>query len=150
MPTTTAGALTSTSENGEQEAWGSALLKGGIAYLISRVCVVAGAAVVVAKGISDSHLDVPGANKLELRTTGIQMILDVLSSWDGQWYMWIVRDGYPRYVPPGIGLNQPEARAAFFPLFPASVRLADRVLLYSAQLPSSSPGCWPAGSSGPN
>jgi 4-amino-4-deoxy-L-arabinose transferase-like glycosyltransferase len=78
--------------------------------------------------MSDAHLAAADANKLELRTTGIRMILDVLSSWDGQWYLRIIRDGYPRYVPPGIGLDQPETRAAFFPLFPATVRLADRLL----------------------
>ena len=126
--TTTVGALTSTSENGEREAWARALWKGAVAYVVSRVCVAAGAAVVAAKGMADAHLGGPDAAKLQLRGTGLRMILDVLTSWDGQWYMRVIRDGYPRYVPPGIGLDQPEARAAFFPLFPTAVRLADRLL----------------------
>lgn len=116
------------SADDEREAWSGALLKGAIAYLVSRACVAAGAAVVAAKGMADAHLGGPEASKLQLRGTGLQMISDVLTSWDGQWYLRIIRDGYPQLVPPGVRLDQPEIRAAFFPLFPAAVRLADRLL----------------------
>jgi hypothetical protein len=118
----------STSTGDHRAQWRRALWKGCIAYLISRACVLAGAAVVAAKGMSDAHLAGPHANKLELRSTGVGMILDVLSSWDGQWYLRIIRDGYPHVVPPNVGLDHPEARAAFFPLYPMAVRLADRML----------------------
>ena len=55
-------------------------------------------------------------------------ILNVLTSWDGLWYFEIVRHGYPTSVPSPITYFDPEARAAFFPLYPIVVRAADRVL----------------------
>jgi 4-amino-4-deoxy-L-arabinose transferase-like glycosyltransferase len=103
------------------------LWKGGVAYLVSRACVLAGAAVVAAKGLNDAQLAVP-ATKPELRATGVRMMLDVLTAWDGEWYLRIIRDGYPRHVPTGVTVSDPEARAAFFPLFPATAQLADRLL----------------------
>ena len=55
-------------------------------------------------------------------------MLDVLTSWDGLWYMDIVRNGYPEVVPPDVTYHVDEARAAFFPLFPLLGRWFDRVL----------------------
>jgi hypothetical protein len=52
----------------------------------------------------------------------------VLTSWDGRWYLEIVRGGYPSSVPPNITYEQLEARAAFFPLYPWLVRVVDAVL----------------------
>ena len=52
----------------------------------------------------------------------------MFTQWDGHWYMEIVRNGYPRSIPPDITFLQDEARAAFFPLYPTLVRVVDFVL----------------------
>ena len=54
-------------------------------------------------------------------------MLDVLTSWDGSWYLRIVRHGYPRHVQPHVTFLVDDARAAFFPLYPMLVRAVDRV-----------------------
>ncbi len=70
----------------------------------------------------------PHAREAVLPRSASSMILDVLTSWDGIWYLRIVRRGYPDYVPSGITYDDPEARVAFFPLYPWLVRTADRIL----------------------
>ena len=108
-------------------------------YVMSRLCVLAGAAVVAAElrvdanlaverrlDVSDPHaIAAPGQ---AASGSAVRPMLDVLTSWDGQWYMDIVRDGYPRVVPPNVTYHMDEARAAFFPTFPMLGRLADLVL----------------------
>lgn len=61
-------------------------------------------------------------------TSAARPILDVLMSWDGLWYLEVVRRGYPSAVPPNVTFFQLEARTAFFPLYPMLVRAANRVL----------------------
>ena len=95
--------------------WQRSLLQGGIAYVLSRLLVV-GAAGVVA------------ASKQPKPTSAVRPILDVLTSWDGLWYLEVVRGGYPRVVPPHVTFFQLEARTAFFPLYPLLVRGADWLL----------------------
>ena len=46
---------------------------------------------------------------------------DVLARWDGGWYLSIVRDGYPSFVPPGSGVAA-QSSIAFFPGYPLVVR----------------------------
>ena len=70
----------------------------------------------------------PHAREAVLPRSATSMILDVLTSWDGIWYLRIVRRGYPEYVPSGITYDDPEARVAFFPMYPWLVRTVDRVL----------------------
>jgi hypothetical protein len=107
-------------------------------YLISRACVLAGAAVVAAElradqnlaserglDVGDPHITSPVASPI---TSAARPMLDVLSSWDGLWYLELVRSGYPRSVPPDVTYHVAEARAAFFPLFPLVGRVADRIL----------------------
>jgi hypothetical protein len=103
-----------------------ALLMGLSAYLLSRICVVVGAAVVAtADAVSDANrARVP----VPRNTSAKQGILDTLTSWDGQWYYRIVREGYPRSVPAHITFFQDQARAAFFPLFPMATRAIDKVV----------------------
>jgi hypothetical protein len=55
-------------------------------------------------------------------------MLDVFTSWDGLWYMEIVRNGYPTSIPPDVTYHVDEARAAFFPLFPMLARAFDVVM----------------------
>jgi Gpi18-like mannosyltransferase len=95
--------------------WGFALAQGTVAYLISRAMVLAAAGAVAAA-------------QQPRPTNAKGPILDVLTSWDGLWYFEIVRHGYPTSVPSPITYFDPEARAAFFPLYPLLVRAADRVL----------------------
>ena len=52
----------------------------------------------------------------------------MLTSWDGRWYLEIVRGGYPTSIPADITYFQLEARAAFFPVYPWIVRAVDVVL----------------------
>ena len=108
------------------------------AYVLSRLCVLAGAAVVAAELRVDDNLaderGLPLADPHLLdgtttsTTSAVRPMLDVLTSWDGLWYMDIVRNGYPRVVPPDVTYHMDEARAAFFPLFPLLGHAFDRVL----------------------
>jgi hypothetical protein len=107
-------------------------------YVLSRLCVLAGAAVVAAELRVDTNLaDERGLPLADphivdgsVTSTGsaVRPMLDVLTSWDGLWYMDIVRNGYPEFVPDDVTYHMNEARAAFFPLFPALGRLFDIVL----------------------
>lgn len=103
-------------------------------YLVSRMCVLAGAAVVAAELRVDANLaderSLPLADPHGASNVGSAMrpILDVFTSWDGLWYMDIVREGYPRSIPPNVTYFVDEARAAFFPLFPLLGRSADAVI----------------------
>lgn len=104
------------------------------AYVVSRLCVLVGAAVVASelrvdanialndtRYLPDPHSDVSSGSALK-------PIVDVLTSWDGKWYLDLVRSGYPRQVPADVTYHMNEARAAFFPLFPSVARVVDWVL----------------------
>ncbi len=106
-----------------QPSWRSAVITGMVALLVSRLAVVAGAGVRAAQLVVDANK----AGEPRARTaTGY--ISEVLTSWDGRWYLEIVRSGYPHSIPPNITYEQLEARAAFFPLYPLLVRVIDVVL----------------------
>ena len=107
----------------DSSLWRSFVKRAGIAYVVSRVCVIAGAAIVAAQ-------EVAAANRLgETRPkNAVGLILQVLTSWDGAWYYRIIRTGYPTLIPPDVTYEMPEARAAFFPVYPLLVRAADVVL----------------------
>lgn len=103
-------------------SWRRALAVGLAVYVVSRLCVIAGTAVRAAQLAVDARADgepEPGAGSV---------ISQVLTSWDGKWYLEIVRGGYPSSVPPEITYEQLEARAAFFPLFPWTARVLDAIL----------------------
>ncbi len=98
-------------------------------YALSRLCVIAGAAIVA----SELRVDASRAEQMgtlpDVHGSGsagsaLRPIADVLASWDGAWYLDIVRNGYPTSIPAEITYFQDEARAAFFPLFPTVGRLA--------------------------
>ena len=103
--------------------WRRAVGYGLAAYLVSRLCVLAGAGVRAAQLAVDANLE--GQPRPE---NAVSSIAEVLTSWDGRWYLELIRHGYPRHIPPDITYEQTEARAAFFPAYPAIVRGVDRVL----------------------
>lgn len=118
--------------------WHSALWHAGFAYLFSRLCVMAGAAIVAAELRADENLrvdrfpwmrigDVHYANR-PIPKTALRPIIDVLTSWDGIWYLRVVRLGYPTSIPKGVTWDDVQARAAFFPAYPTLVRWIDHVL----------------------
>ncbi len=103
-------------------SWRRALAVGLAAYVVSRLCVIAGTAVRAAQLAVDARADgdpEPNAGSV---------ISQVLTSWDGRWYLEIIRGGYPSNVPPNITYEQLEARAAFFPLYPWTARALDVIL----------------------
>ena len=95
--------------------WRRGLLWAGLAYLLSRAAVLAGAGAA-------------SAAERPRPASGLGPIVEVLTSWDGLWYFEVVRTGYPRHIPPDVTFNDLEARAAFFPLYPRLVWVLDKVL----------------------
>ncbi|MEP7202960.1 MAG: mannosyltransferase family protein [Ilumatobacteraceae bacterium] len=117
--------------------WYRILRKVGLVYIYSRLCVIAGAAIVAAelqvdinqvKGMTGVPFPDPGIANRPLPSSAAGPISDVLSSWDGIWYLRIVRDGYPRHVQDHVTYFVADARAAFFPAYPLLVRFVDKVL----------------------
>ena len=111
----------------------------GLVYLFSRVCVFIGAAVVAAelradatKLAADGPLTAPWADPhyadKVIPKNAVGPILDVLTSWDGAWYMSIVNKGYPRTIQPNVTFDVLDARAAFFPAYPMLVRACNYVI----------------------
>lgn len=122
----------------ETSAWRSVIRKAGLVYLFSRLCVMIGAAIVAAELRADDNLvrdNFPDATFADphyasktIPTSAVRPMMDVLTSWDGLWYLKIIRSGFPRVVQPNVTYDVADARAAFFPAYPMLVRLVDRVL----------------------
>ena len=118
--------------------WRRVLTRAGLVYLFSRLCVLVGAGVVAAELRADVNkmtADFPNSPWADpnyadkpISRSGLRLILDVLTSWDGQWYHRIIADGYPRSVQAHVTYEVADARAAFFPAYPMLVRALDRVL----------------------
>lgn len=108
--------------------FGRAVIVGLTAYVVSRLCVLAGAAVRAAQRAVDIREDIDAGILTEAEPSAGSTIIQVLTSWDARWYLEIVRSGYPDRIPPDITYNQLEARAAFFPVYPWIVRFVDFVL----------------------
>jgi Dolichyl-phosphate-mannose-protein mannosyltransferase len=117
--------------------WHRILRKAGLVYLYSRLCVLAGAAIVAAelkvdfdqiKGIPNVPFADPNIVGKPPFKTALTPIVDVLTSWDGLWYLRLVRQGYPRHVQPHVTYFVSDARAAFFPAYPLLVRFVDKLL----------------------
>jgi len=105
-----------------------AIAVGLIAYVVTRLCLIAGAGVRAAQRVVDVRKDIQVGVLDEIEPSAGATISNVLTSWDGRWYLEIVRFGYPRSIPADITYNQLEARAAFFPVYPWLVRVVDFVL----------------------
>ena len=122
----------------ETAAWRGVVRKVGLVYLFSRLCVMVGAAIVAAELRADDNAvkanfpDAPFADpqyvSKAIPTSAVRPMLDVLTSWDGLWYLRIIRSGYPRSVQPNVTYDVSDARAAFFPSYPMLVRFVDKVL----------------------
>lgn len=123
-----------------RQPWHRAVRAGLLAYVMSRLAVLIGAAIVGAEMRADHNKirerviwgnpprSDPHSRLLDVPNSAVSMILDVLTSWDGIWYLRIVRYGYPSYVPPNITYDDTQARVAFFPAYPYLVRIVDRIL----------------------
>ena len=105
-----------------------AVVVGLIAYVVSRLCIIAGAGVRAAQRAVDVREDIAEGITTEAEPGAGATISNVLTSWDGRWYLEIVRKGYPDNIPDNITYEQLEARAAFFPVYPWLVRALDFVL----------------------
>lgn len=117
------GSLTGADDASDEIRWHRALTYGIASLVISRLCVLAGAGVVAAQRAVDAAAEGEPRPK-----NAAHLVTEVLTSWDGRWYLEIVRAGYPRSIPPNITYEQVEARAAFFPTYPVLVRGFDRIL----------------------
>ena len=106
----------------DEASWRRAVAVGLAAYLVSRLCVMAATAVRASQLVVDARAD----REPEMGVGAA--ISSVLTSWDGRWYLEIVRGGYPHSIPANITYEQLEARAAFFPVFPWTARALDKVL----------------------
>lgn len=104
------------------DPWRRALWVGAITYVLSRLFVVMGAAVAVAADAVWARLN------NEEPKNGFSGLIAVLDSWDGHWYMEVVRDGYPHHIMPNVTYFVSDARAAFFPLFPRVVHYIDNIV----------------------
>ena len=130
--------LTPASADDGGRFWRQILVRCGLVYLFSRACVIVGAAVVAAELKADDNIveaELPNAPWADphyvdkvIPRNALQPILDVLTSWDGEWYLRIIRNGYPRHVQADVTYDVDDARAAFFPTYPGLVRVADVVL----------------------
>ncbi|MET0460799.1 MAG: glycosyltransferase family 39 protein [Ilumatobacteraceae bacterium] len=115
--------VTVTAPSEQLRPWNRAVAIGICAFVVSRLCVLAGAGVRASQVTVDANID------LEPRPgTPLGLVTGVFTQWDGLWYLEIVRSGYPRSIPPDITYFQLEARAAFFPLYPMLVRALDPII----------------------
>lgn len=101
----------------------AALRKGFLGFVVSRICVLGGAAVVAAQQVVTIN-DAKGVRP----ANASKLLMNVFSGWDGVWYLRITRFGYPHHIPERLTYHQLPARAAFFPMYPTIVRIADTVL----------------------
>lgn len=102
--------------------WGRAVRRGAVAYLLSRLFAVMGAAVAVAAQAVWARWNE------EEPIPGFTALVQVFDSWDGHWYLDVVREGYPHHIMPNVTYFVSDARAAFFPLFPRLVHYIDLVV----------------------
>ena len=68
-----------------ERTWRNLTIRATIAYLLSRLCVVAGAAVVAAQRVKQDQ-----AEGVARPTNAVHKIIDVLTSWDGKWYLSLI------------------------------------------------------------
>ncbi len=104
------------------DPWGRAVRRGMVAYVLSRLFCVMGAAVAVAAQAVWARVNE------EEPVDGLTGLVQVFDSWDGHWYLDVVREGYPHHIMPNVTYFVSDARAAFFPLYPRTVHYLDNVI----------------------
>lgn len=104
-------------------AWRRLAFRAIVGYVLTRLCVIAGAAAVAAQRVVQDRID-----GIARPTNAVHKITDVLTSWDGKWYFALIRDSYPSRIAPNVTWDDYQARTAFFPVYPALVRWFDKVL----------------------
>ncbi len=105
-----------------KDPWGATLRRVGLVYILSRLFVVMGAAIAVAaQAVADRTNE-------EVPSGGLSSLAAILDSWDGHWYLDVVREGYPHHIMPNVTYFVSDARAAFFPLYPRLVHYIDVVI----------------------
>lgn len=104
------------------DPWGRALRRGAFAYLLSRLVVIMGASVAVAADAVTARV-----NEQEPKG-GLTALVQVFDSWDGHWYLDVVREGYPHHIMPNVTYFVSDARAAFFPMYPRLVHYIDNII----------------------
>lgn len=106
----------------ETSLWSRAVRRGMVAYLLSRLFVLAGVGMgIAAHAIRDRWED-------KIPVEGVTAVVRALDSWDGHWYLDVTRSGYPRHIQPDVTYTVSDARAAFFPLFPRLVHYLDKIV----------------------
>jgi hypothetical protein len=104
------------------DPWGRALRRGAVAYIVSRIVVVMGASIAVAAEAVTARV-----NEEEPKG-GLSALVQVFDSWDGHWYLDVVREGYPHHIMPNVTYFVSDARAAFFPMYPRLVHYLDNII----------------------
>ena len=104
------------------DPWGATLRRVGLVYVLSRIFVAMGAAIAVA-----AQAVVDRTNEI-IPNSGLSSLAAILDSWDGHWYLDVVREGYPHHIMPNVSYFVTDARAAFFPLYPRLVHYLDVVI----------------------
>lgn len=104
------------------DPWRRAIQRAGIAYVLSRLFCIMGASVSVAASA------VQARTNEEVPVGGFTALTQVFDSWDGHWYLEIVRGGYPHHIMPNVTYFVPDARAAFFPLYPRIIHYIDIII----------------------
>lgn len=107
-----------------ERPWKALVARVGVAYVLSRLCVMAGAGIVAAQQVAEERT----SEGFVRPKNAVGLITEVLTSWDGKWYYEIIRHGYPKVIPPNVTWDMLEARTAFFPVFPTVARWFDWVL----------------------
>ena len=106
-----------------RKQWRTLVKRASVAYVLSRICVIAGAGIVAAQRVVQDRAAGIGRPR-----NALGRINEVLTSWDGKWYFRIVRLSYPTHIPPHVTWDDVQARTAFFPMFPTLARWLDQVL----------------------
>jgi len=127
-PTTTAPSPTADAPARRLTDWHRAVIVGLIAYVVSRMCVLAAAGVRASQMVVDTRTLARLDRVTPQEPGAVHTIAEVLTSWDGRWYLDIIRHGYPSSIPQNITYSQSQARAAFFPVYPWLARAVDVVL----------------------
>ena len=104
------------------DPWGRILRRVSVVYVLSRIFTALGAVIAVTAEAVWARMNE------EEPVGGFTGLIQVFDSWDGHWYLDVVREGYPHHIIPNVTYFVSDARAAFFPLYPRLVHYLDMVI----------------------